>query len=99
MNRIHRDDVAGATQHLLTYATPEELYIGVDDEPASDAVVLPWLAERLGVTAAAHEAATASSVGNKRCSNAKLRSTGYQFQFPSFRDGYAAMLANSPAKG
>lgn len=31
--------------------------------------------------------------GNKRCSNALLRGTGFEFQFPSFREGYRAILA------
>ena len=31
--------------------------------------------------------------GNKRCSNALLRSTGFQFLYPSFREGYRDILA------
>ena len=31
--------------------------------------------------------------GNKRCSNALLRSTGFVFRYPSFREGYRAILA------
>ena len=31
--------------------------------------------------------------GNKRCSNALLRGTGFEFQYPSFREGYRAILA------
>lgn len=31
--------------------------------------------------------------GNKRCSNAMLRGTGFEFQYPSFREGYRAILA------
>ncbi|SDP58676.1 Nucleoside-diphosphate-sugar epimerase [Arthrobacter sp. ok909] len=31
--------------------------------------------------------------GNKRASNALLRSTGFEFQYPSFREGYRAILA------
>ncbi|MCU1510496.1 MAG: NAD(P)-dependent oxidoreductase [Arthrobacter sp.] len=31
--------------------------------------------------------------GNKRCSNALLRSTGFEFQYPSFREGYRDILA------
>ena len=31
--------------------------------------------------------------GNKRCSNALLRSTGFEFTYPSFREGYRAILA------
>ena len=31
--------------------------------------------------------------GNKRASNGLLRSTGFEFQYPSFREGYRAVLA------
>jgi len=31
--------------------------------------------------------------GNKRVSNALLRSTGFEFHYPSFREGYRAILA------
>jgi len=31
--------------------------------------------------------------GNKRASNALLRSTGFEFQYPSYREGYRAVLA------
>ena len=33
--------------------------------------------------------------GNKRVSNGLLRSTGFEFQYPSFREGYRAILAGS----
>ncbi|MET1063615.1 MAG: SDR family oxidoreductase [Arthrobacter sp.] len=31
--------------------------------------------------------------GNKRCSNALLRSTGFEFSYPSYREGYRDILA------
>jgi nucleoside-diphosphate-sugar epimerase len=31
--------------------------------------------------------------GNKRLSNARLRGSGFEFQYPSFREGYRAVLA------
>jgi len=30
--------------------------------------------------------------GNKRCSNELLRSTGFEFTYPSFREGYRDIL-------
>jgi hypothetical protein len=29
---------------------------------------------------------------SKRCRNARLRASGFQFRYPSYRDGYAALL-------
>jgi hypothetical protein len=31
--------------------------------------------------------------GNKRCSNALLRSTGFEFSYPTFREGYRDILS------
>lgn len=93
-NRIHRDDAAGAVIHLMTMdATPAPVYIGVDDKPVAMGEVLAFLADELGVP---HPAVTASSGGrggNKRCSNALLRATGFEFVYPDFRDGYRALIA------
>lgn len=94
-NRIHRDDAAGLLAHLLVSADRGELlapcYIGVDDEPASLREVADWLAGRLGASLL-EEGATANRIGSKRCSNALARETGWEPQYPSYREGYASML-------
>ena len=98
-NRIHRDDCAGVLAHLVNRAVDREplddRYIGVDDEPAAECEVLDWLAARLGAPPPKRIAASDSTAGGsgKRCSNARLRGTGYRFRYPTFRDGYAAVLA------
>ena len=96
-NRIHRDDCAGALAHLMKMDAPDKIYIGVDDEPADRRNVLNWLADRLGAphpreAGAAAEAPSARAASNKRCSNARLKSTGYRFLYPSYREGYAGMI-------
>jgi nucleoside-diphosphate-sugar epimerase len=106
-NRIHRDDIAGAIVHLLRSESAPELLLLNDDEPAPERDVLRYLAGRLGVAepapaptpaALASSAAPARS-GLKRCSNARLRATGYQLRYPSYREGYAAMLSGYPRLG
>ena len=95
-NRIHRDDCAGALAHLMKMGAPAEIYIGVDDEPADRRKVLIWLADRLGAPnpreTGATEAPSTRAATNKRCSNARLKSTGYRFLYPSYREGYAEMI-------
>lgn len=97
-NRIHRDDAAGSLRHLvgraLTGGTVDPLYVGVDDEPADEAEVLRWLAQRLGVPPppVAAEGEAGGRGGNKRCRNARLRATGYRFRYPTFREGYGALI-------
>jgi len=108
-NRIHRDDAAAAIVHLCTMdAEPAPLYLGVDNEPAELGEVLRFLAAELGlpqpasaepasgVTAGAGGASGSgepSRGGNKRVSNALLRGTGFELEYPSFREGYRAILA------
>ena len=100
-NRIHRDDAAGALRHLIERSvvggTLAPVYVGVDDEPADEAEVLGGLAARLGVPeppVAPPGAAPPASArgGNKRCRNARLRASGYAFAYPTFREGYGALL-------
>jgi nucleoside-diphosphate-sugar epimerase len=92
-NRIHRDDCAGFLEHLLRLAAPEPLYVGVDDEPVELAVLLRWLAQATGQAAPAVDAAPVSQRGgNKRCSNRRLKETGYRLRYPTFREGYGALI-------
>lgn len=96
-NRIHRDDCAAALKHLLELPAPEPLYLGVDDEPARQCEVLSWLAQRLGVpgpTVVPRASAEAAAMrANKRCRNHRLRASGFRFCYPSYREGYEALLA------
>jgi nucleoside-diphosphate-sugar epimerase len=94
-NRIHVDDCAGLLAHLLKAdaggVTLEDCYIGVDDAPAPLHEVVGWLRERMGVTGWAEESTVRRS-GSKRCSNARARALGWVPRYPSYREGYAAIL-------
>jgi nucleoside-diphosphate-sugar epimerase len=95
-NRIHRDDCAGALQHLMRLSSPETVYLGTDNEPADQAEVLRWLARQLGSPPPRSESIAPSgreSKSNKRCRNSRLLQSGYSFRYPTFREGYEAILA------
>jgi nucleoside-diphosphate-sugar epimerase len=93
-NRIHRDDCAGALRHLMRLPAPETLYIGVDCEPTDEASVLRWLSGALGAPEPRAVKETGEpDRGNKRCRNDRLLASGYAFRYPTFREGYAALLA------
>ncbi|MFL4474277.1 SDR family oxidoreductase [Paeniglutamicibacter sp. MACA_103] len=93
-NRIHRDDAAAAIVHLCTMeATPAQLYLGVDHEPAGLGEVQDFLAETLGVPRPGTGEAPVNRGGDRRLSNARLLSTGFGFTFPTYREGYANVLA------
>lgn len=91
-NRIHRVDAARMLVHLMDTGSSHELFLGVDDAPVSECEVMRWLAGRLGVEEPEAVPAGDSARGNKRCSNARLRADGFQFEYPTYREGYAALI-------
>jgi nucleoside-diphosphate-sugar epimerase len=95
-NRIHRDDCAGVLKHLLGLASPEDLYLGVDCEPARERDVQRWLAETLDAPpprpTTAEDPAARVARGNKRCRNDRLVASGYTFAYPTYREGYRAVI-------
>ncbi|MFM7736805.1 MAG: NAD-dependent epimerase/dehydratase family protein, partial [Alphaproteobacteria bacterium] len=98
-NRIHVEDAAGAVRHLLRLSeAPDGTWVGVDDHPADSCEVYDWLADLLGVARPRRVPGLEDSTPgdgpapNKRCSNRRLRQSGYRFRFPSYLEGYAAML-------
>ncbi|HKU35358.1 MAG TPA: SDR family oxidoreductase, partial [Paenarthrobacter sp.] len=79
-NRIHRDDAAAMIVHLATMeAQPEPVYLGVDDESAELGDVLRFLAQELRLPEPLVGPASDGGAGDKRCSNRRLRSTGFEF--------------------
>lgn len=104
-NRIHRDDCAGVLEHLLFLPDPAPLYLAIDDDPAPLDEILSWLAAQIGVAEPPITTDSALKPGSenrpdralrqrasKRCRNTRLRTSGFQFRYPSYRDGYAALL-------
>lgn len=101
-NRIHRDDCAGVIAHLLARheagESLEDVYVGVDASPTRYGDVIRWLAGELDAPtpAPADPDATRSRKRprtNKRCLNRAITASGYEYAYPSFRDGYAEMIA------
>lgn len=93
-NRVHRDDLAAAVDHLLDLPDPDDVYLVVDDEPAPRHDVHRYLATRLGVDRFATPSGSGAErgVGSKRCSNRRLRETGFTPQYPSYREGYRDLI-------
>jgi nucleoside-diphosphate-sugar epimerase len=98
-NRIHRNDCAGALRHLMHLEDPASVYLGVDSEPADERTVMRWLAGVLGAPpprrVAQGEVGPHRTRGNKRCRNARLLASGYAFRYPSFREGYRAVIEDT----
>lgn len=97
-NRMHRDDAARAIVHLLGLANPAPLYLGVDSEPTDDARLLRELASRIGVPAPG-SADLPAAEANRRCRNTRLLASGFHLLYPTWREGYRALLGGSQSAG
>lgn len=100
-NRIHVEDCGAALHHLMKLSDPASIYLGSDDLPATTREVLTWMSERLGV---ATPQGGSTETTNKRCRNARLRESGFELAYPTYRDGYAPMIEDfletvSPSDG
>lgn len=99
-NRIHADDCAGFLAHLIRRSgegePPAPLYLATDSRPAPKAEVVAWLAARLGTDTARFAPDEPSPrAGNKRCLNHRLLASGYRLKYPSYQEGYAALLESN----
>lgn len=98
INMIHRDDLAGAIIAALEQADPGEVYNATDDEPVSYLQFFKWLSGALGkpmppFSVEASATGRKRGVTSKRVSNEKLkRVLSYPFQYPTYREGYAAEM-------
>jgi nucleoside-diphosphate-sugar epimerase len=96
LNQIHRDDGVGVLRHLLFLPSTEPVYNATDCEPALRSDVLAWLAERMGSAPPGEAEGLAEdsvSRASKRVSNRRLLASGYVFSYPTYREGYGALLA------
>jgi nucleoside-diphosphate-sugar epimerase len=95
-NRIHVRDAAGFIAHLLQRhfagEQVESLYLVCDSDPAPGTQVRLWLAERLGVDGGSLKPTPSERGGNRRCNNRRLLASGYRLLYPSYKEGYGALL-------
>ncbi|MEZ4440343.1 MAG: NAD-dependent epimerase/dehydratase family protein [Polyangiaceae bacterium] len=92
-SRMHREDCARALRHLARLASPAPRYLGVDEAPADLREVEAWLCEQLGRDPETLAPPPPSSRGgNKRCDGARLRESGFGLDYPTYREGYTALL-------
>lgn len=95
-NRIHQLDCVGVLAFLLECRLAgvalEQCYLASDDDPAPMWEVMSWLAEHLKCQPPTAKSVDKHSVMNKRCNNQRLKSLGYKFHYPSFKDGYLELI-------
>lgn len=94
-NRIHIDDAARAIVHLIKEDANQALdqcYIVSDCEPVRLDEVVRWVHSQVAHSIVANGDTFKRRGGSKRCNNKALQATGFSFDYPTFREGYAAML-------
>jgi nucleoside-diphosphate-sugar epimerase len=106
-SRAHRDDIAAALELSIAHPRPGAIHNICDDEPAPADEVLAYAARLLNIDpppAVAFEDAGLSPAAQrfyaecKRVSNARAKAElGWLPQYPTYREGLAACLSQSPA--
>jgi nucleoside-diphosphate-sugar epimerase len=103
-NRIHQEDAVGFTDYLIRQDIKGErlqpLYLASDSCPVRSGALNRYLADLLNQPVAASDDPTQNrtisgsmrGVGSKRCQNRALLESGYPLKFPSYREGYRAMV-------
>ena len=109
-NLIHRDDAAGILAHLIeTDRRRTGVLLAVDTDPVAKREFVDWLAAALDVdpppTVTVAERIDGSELSaaaiqrlraDKRCANEGVRELGYEYDYPTFREGYRpAILART----
>lgn len=99
-NRIHADDCAGVLAHLIKRQKNQPIdsvYLATDSEPTPLYDVKQFIAEQLDIDWAGvdNDARMPARMlrSSKRCSNKKIAATGYTFIYPTFKQGYGALLS------
>jgi len=96
LNQLHADDAAGAIVHVTEHPKPEPLYVVCDREPADRNEVVQWISDQMNLgqipPANPDDERPARRAGNKRGESSLLVSSGYTFDFPTYREGYKALI-------
>lgn len=101
INQIHRDDGARALFRLAQPDAPGGIYNVCDDTPATQRDVYGWIAGAIGRPLPPEGPADLNRKRgwtSKRVSNSKLRSTGWQTQFPSYAAALPSLIDPAAAR-
>jgi nucleoside-diphosphate-sugar epimerase len=94
-NRIHSEDCAGVIAYLIKLyqqgVALQPIYLASDSEPVTQHDIRQWLACQLGIQL---EEESAKPGPIRRCSNRSLLESGYQFKYPTYREGYLSLLGD-----
>lgn len=102
INLIHINDAVKCILFLFDRDITDDVFNGVDMKPVTRKEYYETVASRLGISLQQGKLASDTiirSESNKRCSNKKLLSLGYQFQIPTFVEGVDQILETEAREG
>lgn len=107
LNLIHLEDICAAIWHLHDNKKVQSgIYNVADGSAATKADILNWMAKKLELAATPQfdpttplkrEGSRRGATGklpNRRVSNAKLKAVGWALKYPTFREGFAEIIAS-----
>lgn len=103
ISRIHVDDVARVVFGAEEHAAAGSRYLVADDEPTTQLAYATWLCERLGLPLPPSRATFEPGKQrvphrNRRVKNARMKADLHvELQYPTFREGEAAIEAEETA--
>ncbi len=98
VSRVHVDDLVEAIRLALLRAEPGSVLCVADDQAATHRELAEFLSAKLRVPMPAHiplEQVHESLRGDREILNARLRALGWRPRYPTFREGYESVLAES----
>ncbi len=89
LNLIHQSDAVGILEFLLEKDHPKEVFIAVDKKPVKTTEIQVWLRKnKIEFSSSLPQTGSPKRKrAEKRCSQAKITKSGYQFQYPDFSQG------------
>lgn len=103
-SRIHIDDVCRIVFACEDRAPARSKFLVADDEPTTQLIYATWLADRMGVPLPPMRSQFEPGKARVAHRNRKIRNThlkttlGLELQYPSFREGEAAIEAEAEAE-
>lgn len=91
-NRIHVIDAARSIVHLMNRVagseTVDRLYLASDSSPVKYVTLIQWLSNTYNLPLNAALPAAKKRINSKRCSNQRLKDTGFEFRYNTYQTGF-----------